>query len=179
MITLLTHRLSRFRKEESGAIYTLEFAVMFPLLLLALAFGVEFTTHAKRQFQVDRALEVTTRAIKLNTATSFTHQDIVETICNNSGGLKECSDRMRLEMTAVNPRNFQGLAPLPECENASADANPVDGWSLGEQHELMMLRACYKFSPVFPGFGLGALIGANDDGYGKMIAVSAFVQEPE
>jgi hypothetical protein len=178
MITRLTHRLTRFRKEEAGAVYSLEFVVMFPLLLMALAFGIEFTTHANRQFQVDRGLDVTTRAIRLNTATQFTHEDIRDTICANSGGLDECDSKMRLEMIAINPRDFVSLPPMPDCTDTPQPVNPVRGWSLGQQHELMMLRACYKFKPVFGFLGLGQLLGTDSEGYGKMVAISAFVQEP-
>lgn len=178
MITRLTHRLKRFRKEEAGAIYTLEFVVMFPLLLMALAFGVELTTHANRQFQVDRALDVTTRAIRLNTATQFTHENIKDVICANSGGLDECDTKMRLEMISINPRSFVSLPAQPDCTDTPQPVNPVRGWSLGQQHELMMLRACYKYKPVFGAFGLGALLGTDGEGYGKMVAISAFVQEP-
>ena len=178
MITRLTKRLARFRAEEIGAIYTLEFAVMFPLLLMALAFGVEFTTHANRQFQVDRALDIATREIRLNTSAQFTHDEIKNTICDNSGGLDECDTKLRLEMIAVNPRNFVSLPPMPDCTDTPQPVNPVRGWSLGQQHELMMLRACYKFKPVFGAFGLGALLGTDGEGYGKMVAISAFVQEP-
>jgi Flp pilus assembly protein TadG len=36
MISHFKNRLSQFRKEEAGAVYTVEFAVMLPLLFLAL-----------------------------------------------------------------------------------------------------------------------------------------------
>ena len=48
MITRLKNRLSRFRKEESGAAYTVEFVIMLPLLFVTFAFGVELTTHSNR-----------------------------------------------------------------------------------------------------------------------------------
>ena len=85
---------------------------------------------------------------------------------------------MRLEMTAINPREFTGLPALPDCVDLPEAVSPVRGWSLGQQHELMMLRACYRFEPVFGSFGLGKLLGTDGEGYGKMVAISAFVQEP-
>lgn len=178
MITRLKTALSRFRKEESGAAYTVEFVVMLPLLFISFAFGVELTTHSNRQFQLDHGLEVTTRAIRLNTASQFTHDNIKQTICEFTGGLDECDSRIRLEMIPVNPRDFVGLPAMPDCTNAPHPVNPVRGWSLGQQHELMLLRACYKFSPVFGSLGLGKLLGTDDAGLGTMVSMSAFVQEP-
>lgn len=178
MITRLKNRLSRFRSEESGETYTLEFVVMFPLILATFAYGVELTTHANRQFQLDHGLEVTTRAIRLNTATNFTHDDLKAGICEFSGGLDECESRLRLEMTPVNPRDFAGLPTMPDCTNAPEPVTPVRGWSLGEQHELMLLRACYKYDTVFNSFGLGSLLGNDAGGRGSMVSMSAFVQEP-
>ena len=84
-------------------------------------------------------------------------------------------------MIPVNPRDFVGLPAMPNCTNAPHPVNPVNplrGWSLGEQHELMLLRACYKFSPVFGSLGLGKLLGTDDAGLGTMVSMSAFVQEP-
>ena len=177
MITRLKNRLSRFRSEESGETYTLEFVVMFPLILATFAFGVELTTHANRQFQLDHGLEVTTRAIRLNTSTQYSHDDLKAGICEFSGGLDDCENRLRLEMTPVNPRDFTSLPNMPDCTNAPQPVTPVRGWSLGQQHELMLLRACYKFDTVF-GFGLGSLLGNDAGGRGTMVSMSAFVQEP-
>ena len=177
MITRLKNRLSRFRSEESGETYTLEFVVMFPLILATFAFGVELTTHANRQFQLDHGLEVATRAIRLNTSTQFTHDDLKAGICEFAGGLDNCADRLRLEMTPVNPRDFTSLPAMPDCTDAPLPVTPVRGWSLGEQHELMLLRACYQFEPVFS-FGLGSLMGTSTSGGSTMVSLSAFVQEP-
>ena len=81
-------------------------------------------------------------------------------------------------MIPVNPRDFVGLPAMPNCTNAPHPVNPLRGWSLGEQHELMLLRACYKFSPIFGSIGLGKLLGTDDAGLGTMVSMSAFVQEP-
>lgn len=178
MITRLQNELSRFRTEEDGATYTLEFAIMFPLVLATFAFGVELTTHANRQFQLDHGLDVVTRAIKLNTAVQFTHDNLKDGICEATGGLDNCADRLRLEMVPINPRDFVSLPANPDCTEAPMPVTPVRGWSLGQEHELMLLRACYQFDPVFS-FGLGALMAADSNSAGSvLVSMTAFVQEP-
>ena len=182
MITRLKNRLNKFRREESGGMYTVEFAVMLPVLCATLAYGVELTTHANRQFQLERGLEVTTRVIRLNTGAEMTHADLLESICTYAGGLDNCTQNMRLEMQSVVTREFAGLPANPDCTNAPLEVTPVRGWTLGEQHELMLLRACYQYTPFLSTLssGLKSFIGASDvSSTGYMVAMSAFVQEPE
>lgn len=170
--------LRRFRKEEKGSVFLIEFMVMAPMLFFMFFFGFELSMHSIRQMQLDRGLEVTTREVRLNTAVDFTHDVLKQTICANAGGLENCNDNLRLEMVT---RNARGFTPMPEhadCINSSEEVTPVRGWSLGKEHELMMMRACYRFVPMWGKFGLGAELDANGDGYAEMVSVSAFVQEP-
>jgi len=178
MITRIKNRLSAFRSEEKGSTYTLEFAIMLPLFFATLIYGVELTTTANRQFQLERGLAVTTRFIRLHTGEDLQHDDIKQTICDYSGNLADCENNMRLEMISVDPRNFAGLPATPDCTNSSLAVTPVRGWSLGVEHELMLLRACYQYEPFLAGFGLGKLLAENGDGKARMYATSAFVQEP-
>jgi hypothetical protein len=180
MITRMKNRLRRFRTEDAGSVYSLEFLVLLPALVFPLFFGVELTTHSNRQFQLDRALEVTTREIRLNTAYTFTHSDLKRAICANSGGLPKCEERLRLEMLPMNPRAYTGLPNTADCVNVAQPVNPVRGWSLGKQHQLMVMRACYRYDPFSASFGLGNLFATdNTDELGTMVSMSAFVQEPK
>jgi len=178
MITRLKNRLNRFVKEDVGAMHTVEFAVMFPLLCAALLFGVELTTHSNRQFQLDRGLEVTTRAIRLHTGSALSHAQVKQSICDNAGGLNDCVENLKLEMIPMNPRAFTSLPSTPDCTSAPAPATPVRGWSVGQQHELMLMRACYQYDPVMPFIGLGRELADDSNGKGTMVSISAFVQEP-
>lgn len=180
MITRMKNHLRRFRDEEKGVLYVIEFAILAPVLFGAFFFGFELSLHSIRQMQLDRGLEVTTRSVRLNTGVEITHDDLKKAICMNAGGLDNCDENLRLEMLPMNPRSFSGLEANPDCTDAPLEVSPVRGWSLGQQHELMLLRACYKFDPVFGSIGLGNLLGqASSDGKGKMVSMSAFVQEPK
>lgn len=178
MITELKSRIRRFRSDEDGAIYTWEFAILLPILCLTLVYGVELTVHANRQFQLERGLEVTTRAIRLNTGQTFSHDEIKRTLCRNAGGLSDCEDNMRLELHPTNARAFTPLPATADCNSTTTEVTPVRGFNLGETHDLMLMRACYSYVPFMPNVGLGALIGNGANGKGTMTAVSAFVQEP-
>jgi len=81
-------------------------------------------------------------------------------------------------MISVDPRNFTGLPTIPDCVDTSRPATALRGWNLGQPHELMILRACYKFSPIFPTTGLGFAFAKDGSGRVAMTSTSAFVQEP-
>lgn len=178
MITRIKNRLGQFRKKEDGSAILMEFVVMVPLLFGVFFMSIEMGVYSYRQVQLDRSLEVTTREIRLNTGTQFTHDTIKDLICENSGGLTDCASSLRLEMITVDPRQFAGLPATADCVDTSQTASPVRGWNLGDQHELMVLRACYRFSPVFPTTGLGFSLAKDGSGKAAMTTTSAFVQEP-
>lgn len=179
MIMRLKIILHRFYREEKASINLIEFAILAPVLFGTFFFGFELSMHSIRQMLLDRGLEVTTREVRLNTGRQFTHESLRDAICINAGGLEGCQENLRLEMVPMNPRNFVSLEALPDCVDAAEPVAPLRGWSLGQQHELMMLRACMKFIPVFASVGLGKLLGSGSDGMGKMVSISAFVQEPQ
>lgn len=171
--------LYRFHCEEKASINLIEFAILAPVLFGSFFFGFELSMHSIRQMLLDRGLEVTTREVRLNTGKQFTHESLRDAICINAGGLEGCQENLRLEMVPVNPRNFAPLGAHPDCVDVAEPVAPLNGWSLGQQHELMLLRACMKFVPVFASVGLGKLLGSGSDGMGKMVSISAFVQEPQ
>lgn len=178
MIMRLKNHLRRFRKEEVGAIFILEFMILAPLLFSAFFFGFDLSMHSIRQMLLDRGLEVTTREVRLNTSMQFSHDDLKRAICINTGGLDDCEENLKLEMISMNPRTFTGLPAMPDCVNVGQPVAPLRGWSLGKQHELMLLRACYLFKPVFGMASLGAAMNKDSEGRSKMVSISAFVQEP-
>ena len=49
----------------------------------------------------------------------------------------------------------------------------------GRSNELMIVRACSIYDPVYPRAMLGALLVKHYNGQPAFLATSAFVQEPE
>lgn len=178
MISSFKHHLQRFRKSQDGGTLTLEFMILTPMLFYAFFFGIELSVYSIRQMQLDRGLEVTTREVRLNTGMQFTHDDLKRAICINSGSIMDCNDNLMLEMAPINLREFTGLPAMTQCYDTSAEVNPQRGWSLGQEHEVMLLRACYKFKPGFGFVGLGKKLHKDNDGFATMASMSTFVQEP-
>ncbi|MEW9919430.1 TadE/TadG family type IV pilus assembly protein [Marimonas sp. MJW-29] len=178
MITRIRNRLGRFRRNEDGAILLIEFCIFVPLLFSAFLMAVEMGVYSMRQMYLDRGLDMAVRFVRLNTNAGYTHDDIKQMVCDNSGWLENCDSTLRLEMVRVNPRQFAAFDQSADCVDTSEPILPVRGFALGEQNEMMLLRACVKFDPVYPTSGLGKAFEKDGSGQARMISIAAFVQEP-
>jgi Flp pilus assembly pilin Flp len=179
----MTHRmfkfLRRFRKDEDGQIMV-EFAIMVPILFTIFLTSVELGVYSMRQMWLDRGLDMTVRLVRLGTGTTPTHDDLKDMICERAGFIPDCAANLKLEMRSVDPRNFVALAGQADCTDKSLPVLPENDpvYLPGQEHDLMVLRACVKFDPVFPTTGLGFHYEKDGSGQASLIAISAFVQEP-
>ncbi|MEL7099235.1 MAG: TadE/TadG family type IV pilus assembly protein [Pseudomonadota bacterium] len=177
MIRTLTRTLRRFRKREDGQM-VVEFALAVPLMFTMFLTSVELGIYSMRQTFLDRGMDMTVRLVRLNTGTTYTHNDLKQMICDFSGFLPECDTTLRLEMNPIDPRAFSGFGGSADCVDVSKPVEPLRSFVQGGQHSLMLMRACYMFKPVFPSTGMGKEFTKDGSGRVKMVSVSAFVQEP-
>ena len=169
--------LRRFRREEDGNA-TLEFAILIPAFLMILMSTVELGLINIRQSQLERALDITVRSIRLSTGAVPQHDAIRDQVCEVSGFIDNCSTSLRLEMVQLDPFAWAGVDPEPDCISKVEDVQPVRNFTGGQSNELMLIRACMKFRPMFSDWGLGGDLGKDSDGRVSLFASSAFVQEP-
>ncbi|MEW2911352.1 TadE family protein [Leisingera sp. JC11] len=169
--------LRRFRLREDGNA-SLEFALVIPGFLLILMSTIELGMINLRHSQLERALDQTVRDIRLNTGVDMQHDALRNTICERSGFIQECSTSLRLEMVRLDPFNMASIDQTPDCLNLVEEVQPVRSFENGQSNELMFVRACMKFDPLFPTWGLGKNLHKDADGRVQLIASSAFVQEP-
>lgn len=169
--------LRRFGREENGQM-VVEFALAVPLIFTLFMTSVELGIYSLRQSFLDRGLDMAVRNVRLNTGANYTHDDIKSMVCEFSGFLDDCDNMLKLEMKPVSTRNFAGFDHEAECVDLSQTIQPSTTFVHGSEHELMMLRACYSFVPVFPSTGLGGSFTKDGSGRVRMVSMSGFVQEP-
>lgn len=169
--------LRRFRREEHGYL-SIEFALALPLIFTLFLTSVEMGIYALRQGFLDRGLDMAVRNVRLNTGTNYSHSDIKQMVCDFSGFLPDCDASLKLEMNPINPRNFNGFGGSADCTDITQPVTPSRSFVHGGEHQMMLLRACYKFKPIFPTTGLGYALTKDGSGRAKMVSMSAFVQEP-
>ncbi|MCD9148630.1 TadE/TadG family type IV pilus assembly protein [Pseudophaeobacter flagellatus] len=171
--------LRRFRR-DSAATVTIEFVLLIPLYFAILVSTVELGLVNLRHTQLERALDIAVREIRLNTGAVADHDTMRDMICDLSGLIKDCESSLRLEMVQLDPFAWVPVDPTPDCISDPKEINPPRGFNqAGASNDLMLIRACMRFKPIFSNWGLGEdLADADAVGLVSLIATSAFVQEP-
>lgn len=174
----LSANLSRFRQDETGTA-TIEFVFIFPLMLLILFSTVELGVINLRQIMLDRAMDVTVRDIRLSTGSNMQHDAIRDAICDYAGMIDDCATSLKLEMVQIDPFAWAPVDSTPDCVDSVEEVDAVTKFVTGDSNDLMFLRACLSFEPLFPHWGLADSIQTDADGRIRLYAASAFVQEPK
>lgn len=190
MIARLRSCLHRFQRDEEGHM-VIEFAIIVPAIFSMFLASVEFGLYSMRQMFLDRGLDLAVREIRLNTGldadgdgvVDLDHDAVKQKVCDYAGflnthGSNNCDTTLRLEMQPVDPFAYVGLSSRADCVDVTQPVNPPRGFTNGVENELMLLRACVKFDPVFPTTGLGRAFDKDGAGKAMMVSMSAFVQEP-
>ncbi|NIZ13464.1 TadE/TadG family type IV pilus assembly protein [Phaeobacter sp. HF9A] len=170
--------LRRFRRRQDGAV-TIEFVIIFPVMLLILFSTVELGVINLRQIMLERAMDMTVREIRLGTGGNMQHDEIRDRICDYSGTIRNCATSLKLEMVQLDPFNWTSVDATPDCIESIEESNPLINFKNGGSNDLMFLRACLNITPLFPGWGLGKAFQKDGDGRIHLYASSAFVQEPK
>jgi hypothetical protein len=178
MKQMLAKFLARFLRRETGSV-TLEFVIMFPAFITVMLSSVEVGMLTMRHTMLERGLDLAVREIRLGTGyMPQSHGQLKTMICDYAGFLPDCSNTLKLEMKPIDLRSFSNIEEGADCVDVAQPLLPVRTFVAGNVNELMILRACYRFKPLYPLSGLGYALVEDGSGYSKMLATSAFVQEP-
>lgn len=173
----MKHFLKKFRRDDAGSA-AIEFAIMFPIFFFILLSAVEVGMMTIRSALLERALDVVVRDIRLTTGQAPTHSQIREAVCNETNVVPDCTNNLALEMYLVDPRSWTDIPTTVACTNRTEEVAPVTTFQNGMDNELMILRACAKYEPMFVDYGISAFMDHDSAGDTALIARAAFVQEP-
>ncbi|MGR3463051.1 MAG: TadE/TadG family type IV pilus assembly protein [Roseovarius sp.] len=177
MIARLTRRLRRFARDRRGSA-SVEFVILAPFLIGFIVFAMELGMLSLRAAMLERGLDIAVRDVRLGTGTAPGHDEIKQIVCDNASVIADCDANLRLEMIPTDLRNFATLDATPDCTEASEPSKPVRNFIPGGQNQLMLLRVCLKYTPLFPDAMLGDALIKDSNGDVALTTVSAFVQEP-
>lgn len=167
----------RAKREDGNA--TIEFVILFPLFVTILVSSVEIGFITFRHTMLERAVDLTVRDIRLGTGSAPQYEDIRNAICDRASVIPDCRDNMKIEMIRMDLRAWTPPPADYDCVNHAEEVQPVRSFVNGMQNEMMLLRICAMFEPLFPLGGLGRdLKKSSDTGFTAMISATAFVQEP-
>lgn len=177
MTRVFPSSIGRFLRREDGNA-SIEFVMLFPVYLAIMIMSIELGFITMRHTLLERGLDMTVREIRLGTGTAPQHDDIKDMVCENALVILNCDTQLQLEMRSADIRAFNSLDTSADCTDASEPSKPVREWTPGQQNELMLLRACLKYDPIFPEDFLGSALTKDASGQASIISMTAFVQEP-
>ena len=168
----------RFKSDEGGSA-SIEFVIVFPLIMLVFMSTFEAAVLATRYTMLDRALDIVMREVRLSSDVEITQGPLVQAICANAlRVIPDCEDILTVEMTEVNPPNWTLPDANAECVDRINDSKPVNLYPQSGQNKLVLVRACAVVDPWFPTSGLGLALAKDDSGGLQMYSSTAYVAEP-
>lgn len=177
MTRSLLSRLRRgFRNEDGSA--AVEFVLVFPVILSMILMTLELGFITLRQTLLERGLDIAVREVRLGTGSAPQHDDIKDLVCANALFLLNCDTQLFLEMVPTDPRAFSSLNQVTSCTDSPVESRPVRSFTPGQSNQLVMMRACVLYDPLFPKALLPRLLTTDGNGQSAVVAVAAFVQEP-
>lgn len=176
MIQSIKQKFTRFLRKEDGTI-AVPFALAFPFFVGFMLAGVEIGISTLRHVALERSMDEAVREIRLHTGAKPSHTDIKEMICSRPI-VDDCTNNVQLEMVTRDLRNWEELPSNFSCIDSGFIVNDMSELSFGEDNEMVVLRACARYKPIFKGFFMltPLLLDENGDAYLKY--TTAFVQEP-
>ncbi|MEY2961683.1 MAG: hypothetical protein RLZ60_1513 [Pseudomonadota bacterium] len=173
----LMRPLSRFARDDRGTA-TVEFALIFPVYIILLLSAFESGMLMTRQVMLERGLEMAMRDVRIGAMSPVTHDTLKNAICNNAGIIPNCADALKIEMRRVDLLNWTNLPAAADCIDRNDPAAPLVAFQQGGANQMVVVRACALFDPVFPTLGLGAQIPRETGNEYALVSRSAFVREP-
>lgn len=170
-------RLLHLRREESGNV-TIEFVILFPVLIILFLSAFEIGLLMVRQVMLDRATDIAVRNLRLGAWAEPTHDDLKDFICDNARILPNCRANMMIELSPVSTEDWALMQPGPTCVDKAAEIQPVVEFTPGARSEMMMVRVCALLKPLAPFAGLGMRLQRQDPDHYALVSLSAFVNEP-
>ncbi len=175
----IIRRLSDFIRDEK-ATSTMEFVIMFPVIITLFIGVFENGMILTRQALMERSLDEATRILRLASGLALSASDIEEAICNNTSAIPDCENVLVVDLRVVNRLTYEVPTPDVACVNRNdMDIAPVNQFQQGEDNELILVRACAVIDPILPFTGFGLNLTRDDSGGMHMVAASVFVNEPD
>lgn len=170
-------RLRSLGRREDGNT-TIEFVFLFPFFIIIFVSAFESGMLMLRQVMLERAVDDSVRGLRLGTWTPPTHAQLKTQICDLAAIIPDCDNTILIELQPVNTTTWQPLSTNPTCVDRSEAIQPVTTFEAGQENEMMLVRVCAVFKPLFPHSGLGLRLPKDGNGDYSLVSTTAFVNEP-
>ena len=171
--------IGNFLRDER-ATATMEFVIMFPVVITLFIAVFESGVILTRQVLLERSVDEAVRLLRLAQGLTLTNADIEEAICNNTRVIPDCDNVLVVDLRVIDDTTYDIPMPDVACVNRNDMTLELgNGTEFGQDNELVLLRACAIVDRILPFSGFGLNLVRDDTGGLHMTAASVFVNEPD
>ncbi len=176
---MLRGLFKRFRRERKGAA-TVEFVILLPAYLTVLIASYEAGIMMVRHAMLERGVDLAVRSLRLGTPQPPTFEEFKTSVCDNTMIIANCNEVVQVELRPVSTTAWNPLSAGANCIDVNSTIDPIDQteFSVGVNNELMMVRVCGLYQPLFPTTTFGMEMPDVGSGHYALVVTSAFVNEP-
>ena len=173
---------SRVLCEEENGSATIEFVILFPMIMFMFLTGFEAGYFMVRNVMLEHAVDVAVRDVRLSKGQVPNFADLKARICENTVIMPDCLRNLQVEMRSIpnEPGSIVAMQGPSRCVDLDSTTDPATGtvYQTGQQNEMMVVRVCALAQPMFPTTHLG--LGMQQDSHGNyaIVTTAAFVNEP-
>ncbi len=175
--SILCRRVRKVWRQEHGSA-TIEFVILFPMLMTIFLITFETGLLMTRGVMLDRAVDISMRELRLGTLNPMTPEGLKDKICENTVIIPDCDEVVLIELRKISTVTWTPLSGPTTCVNRDDDIQPVLNFEAGIQNDMMLVRVCAVMDPFFPGVGLASSMQLDETGAYALVAMSAYVNEP-
>lgn len=180
--------ITRFARDER-ATATMEFVIMFPVVITLFIAVFENGVILTRQVLLERSLDEAVRLLRLaRTITdaetgqprALTAADISEAICDNTGAIPDCDTVLVVDLRVIDTTTYALPAADVSCvDRRDLTIQPANEFRQGQNNDLVVIRVCAIVDRLLPFSGFGLNLVRDDTGGLHIVASSVFVNEPQ
>jgi Flp pilus assembly protein TadG len=180
--------LGRFIKDE-GATVTLEFVILFPVIIMVFIATFETGMILSRQVLLERSVDEAARLLRLSRfivdpATGVRRRpnadDIKTAICDNTNAIANCETVLTVELTVIDRATYampDGEATCVRRDDPSI--MPPNQLDVGAGNQMVLIRSCAVIDRLLPFSGFGLNLVRDETGGLHMVTASIYVNEPD
>lgn len=167
----------RYVASDAGSA-TVEFAVMFPVVVSLMLMGAESGWVMIQRVSLERAVDLSVRDIRLGRLEyGTTHAEFRTEVCGRANLLADCNERLLIEMRRINMQTWNFPQEPARCIDLSEPITPPPVFTFAGNEALMLLRVCYLVRPIFPTTRLGLQLPLDNAGMYSLRTISGFMTE--
>ena len=169
--------IKRWLRTESGAA-TMEFVVMFPLIIAFLGAAVESGILSMRQAMLDRSVDLVSRELRLGQVSPTTQDEVRRRVCANAGLIPDCIAALNIELFTVAMDDWKFPNNPTKCADRDEKIKPAVEFKPGVENQLLVMRVCAAVQPLMPMAGLGLRLPRINKTDYAIYSLTALVNEP-